>query len=223
MIDDTYVYSYRNKWTNPVFRNLLEAGIWCWMCETASHRDNCQVRFNGELVTLARGQLITARRFIANGFGISEQVTRTYLENLQKAGMINQQPTHRGTLITICNYNKYQKKKTAANPLDNTLPTSSQPTANPNNNKLNTLNKLIQLNIAAEDWNDFEAMRKSIGKPMTDRARKIILNKLEKLKDEGYDIKQILENSITNNWQDVYPPKTKPTNGKNLSQLLGEI
>jgi hypothetical protein len=74
--------------------------------------------------------------------------------------------------------------------------------------------------IDVKDWKDFEQMRRVIKKPMTDRARKTIFNKLEKLKDEGHDIKQILENSITNNWQDVYPPKTKPTNGKSLDELL---
>lgn len=68
--------------------------------------------------------------------------------------------------------------------------------------------------IDVKDWKDFEQMRRVIKKPMTDRARKLIINKLTGFKERGYDIKQILENSIANNWQDVYLPKEKPKGGK---------
>ena len=54
---------------------------------------------------------------------------------------------------------------------------------------------------------DFEKMRKIINKPLTDRAKQMVLTKLNSLaKDEPTKIK-ILENSIVNNWQDVYPLK----------------
>jgi hypothetical protein len=48
-------------------------------------------------------------------------------------------------------------------------------------------------------------MRKKIKKPMTERAEKIILNKLARMC--GEDTKQaieILERSILKNWQDVF-------------------
>ncbi len=58
-------------------------------------------------------------------------------------------------------------------------------------------------------YEEFKKMRKAIKKPMTARAEKILLNKLKKItneNDEQLAIK-ILEQSILNNWQDIYPLK----------------
>ena len=59
------------------------------------------------------------------------------------------------------------------------------------------------------DWEDFLAMRKKIGKPMTDRAMKILFNKLLKMKEKGIDISVAIQNSILNSWADVYEPKVQ--------------
>jgi DNA-binding transcriptional ArsR family regulator len=59
------------------------------------------------------------------------------------------------------------------------------------------------------DWKDFVAMRKKIGKPMTDRAMKIIISKLENMKSKGISVSIVLQNSIVNAWQDVYEPKVQ--------------
>ena len=60
-----------------------------------------------------------------------------------------------------------------------------------------------------EAYSDFKNMRKNIKKPMTERAEKILLNKLKKLTDENNEelAIKILEQSILNNWQDIYPLK----------------
>lgn len=136
-----YTLSYRDKWQHPAFRNLLEAGIWSWMCDTAVWKKT-KIRFNGILVELERGQLATSRRFISEGFGIGEQVTRTFLENLENQGMINQRVTRWGTVITICNYDKYQLNENTGNPPTNPQVTHDQPTGNPNKKELNTDNKI---------------------------------------------------------------------------------
>jgi len=130
-----WVKSYRSKWTHPVFRNLLEAGIWSWICETAAWED-CRVRVNGHVFSLKRGQLVTTRRFISQGFGIGEQVTRTFLENLEKEGMVNLQTNQQATIITVCNYDEYQCFENTTNPQVNQPLTSPQPAANPNNKEL---------------------------------------------------------------------------------------
>lgn len=131
-----FTRSYRDKWVNPVFRNLLEAGIWAWMCDAAAWKKT-RVRHNGVLVDLERGQLITTIRFISSGFGIGEQVTRTFLENIEKDGMVNTLTNTRGTIITICNYDKYQQSLDESNTPDNEQLTNSQQTANTNKKELN--------------------------------------------------------------------------------------
>lgn len=59
-----------------------------------------------------------------------------------------------------------------------------------------------------ETLKDFEEMRKKIKKPMTDKAKSLLVEKLQELApdDEEMQIK-ILEQSIVNCWQGVYPLK----------------
>lgn len=53
--------------------------------------------------------------------------------------------------------------------------------------------------------NDFEEMRKRIKAPLGDRARQMLLNKLDKLAGDNTDLKiEILEQSIFNSWKGVF-------------------
>ena len=55
---------------------------------------------------------------------------------------------------------------------------------------------------------DFEKMRKSIRKPMTDRAKQLLVTKLKnEFPPEQW--KSVLEQSIVKCWQDVYPLKER--------------
>jgi hypothetical protein len=64
--------------------------------------------------------------------------------------------------------------------------------------------------IEKETWDAFVQMRKRIGKPPTDYAKKLIVDKLVKFKANGQDVKQVLEKSITSSWQDVFEIKQNP-------------
>lgn len=61
--------------------------------------------------------------------------------------------------------------------------------------------------IPKDLWADFLAMRKSLGKPATKRAKVLILKKLENWQLEGQDVTKIIEQSILKSWQDVFPLK----------------
>ena len=91
-----------------------------------------------------------------------------------------------------------------------------------NNNKKEKKKKKTDLDILINEYTsnsflqetiiDFMKMRKSIKKPVTERALKGILNKLDKLATTD-DIKiKILENSIENCWQGVFPLKDNFSN-----------
>ena len=57
--------------------------------------------------------------------------------------------------------------------------------------------------------NDFIKMRKSIKKPLTDRALKIIINKLKKIAQSEEEMREVLDRSILNSWQDIYGLKAE--------------
>lgn len=66
--------------------------------------------------------------------------------------------------------------------------------------------------INPEIWKNFETMRKQIRKPMSERAKKLIVSKLQSLGEDKAN--EILDQSIVNCWQDVYPLKTGKNNDK---------
>lgn len=92
--------------------------------------------------------------------------------------------------------------------------TDVQPT---NNHKPITNNQVKKEPMVLPDWLDkdvwkaFVEMRSKIKKPLTETAVKLVWKKLEKMKESGYSTTQVLENSISNCWLDVYEPK-RPTN-----------
>ena len=91
-----------------------------------------------------------------------------------------------------------------------------------NNNKKEketTLDKIIKEYTTNNDLVntlvDFMKMRKSIKKPLTDRALKGILSKLDTLSYNDKEKIEILEQSIINCWSGVFPLKAKNNNSVN--------
>jgi len=56
-------------------------------------------------------------------------------------------------------------------------------------------------------WNDYIEMRKKQKKPPTNGAIKLIVDRLQKLKDAGEDPSEVLKQSIISGWTGVFPVK----------------
>ena len=80
-------------------------------------------------------------------------------------------------------------------------------------NKKSNIDKIIEAytknDLLVEAIRDFIKMRSTIKKPLTDRALKGILNKLDTFTTNDLDKVEILENSIMNCWQGVFELKNK--------------
>ena len=63
--------------------------------------------------------------------------------------------------------------------------------------------------LDAEAWAAFCEMRKTIKKPLTTYAAKLILYELQRIKDAGHSPNDSLKQSIINCWKDVFAPKVK--------------
>lgn len=61
--------------------------------------------------------------------------------------------------------------------------------------------------IPVELWDEYAKMRVKVRKPMTPGAAKLVIAKLESYRSRGIPIREVLEASILNSWQDVYEPK----------------
>ena len=61
---------------------------------------------------------------------------------------------------------------------------------------------------------DFEKMRKAIKKPMTNKSKELLLHKLSGMTENPNEQIEILNQSILNNWQGIFPLKDRTKNTK---------
>lgn len=61
--------------------------------------------------------------------------------------------------------------------------------------------------VPVDAWKAFLEMRTKIRKAPTDRAVELAVAKLGRLRDDGHDPKAVLEQSVMNSWQDLFPPR----------------
>lgn len=62
--------------------------------------------------------------------------------------------------------------------------------------------------LSPELWEEFKEHRKDIKKGMSVKAERLALNRLIELKAAGEDIKAVIEQSIFNHWQGLFPLKS---------------
>ena len=213
-----------------LFRSLLEWGyignpkmlqLWIVLLLLASHNEK-----NWQDIEIAPGQIVTSVRKICLITLQSEKTTRNCLEKLKKGKQIDIQTTNRYTLITICNWENYQgygdtvKGEQRANKGQTK---GKQRATNKNDkNKKNYKNKEKEINKEKESpqnsfsvpdeislaWNGYADMRKSIKKPMTERAMTMALNRLKELAGDNTELQcKILDQSTMNCWTGLFPIK----------------
>lgn len=61
--------------------------------------------------------------------------------------------------------------------------------------------------VPLDAWDGYAEMRKQIRKPLTDRAKTLLVGELTKLRDQGYDPALLLDTATAKNWLSVYAPK----------------
>ena len=190
----------------------------------ANYEDN---RWKG--IEIKAGQRLTSVGKLAGETGLKVQQVRTALKKLKSTGEITSQATSEYTIITICNYSYFQGEKEegqqanqqAKQQTSNKRVTSEQQQRK-KDNKYKKDNKIIPPIspngenpsfevpdwINQETWEAFEEMRNKKKKEMTDYARRKIVNKLLKIqKDTGQDPNDVLDQSIVNSYQGVFPLK----------------
>lgn len=114
--------------SHPIFKGHPERlAIWLWLLDNAVWQDTPH-DIRGKTVTVKRGSVCASERRIADEVGVGYQVVRTFLNRLKADQMINAEVTQGRTIITLCNYEKYQSAKITANAAANADLTQSQRT-----------------------------------------------------------------------------------------------
>lgn len=92
-------------------------------------------------ITIERGQFVAGRETLADETGLTVQQVRTALEKLKKTGEITIKPTNKYSIITVCEYAKYQANEMVGNQQVNQQITNNQPT---NNQQITTTTEYIE-------------------------------------------------------------------------------
>ncbi|MHA0335810.1 hypothetical protein [Sphingomonas aquatilis] len=106
----TGFYLMHRGWQgNPVFRNeeFSKRDAFVWLIEEAAYRPTRIHAATGAL-DLKRGQLSHSLRFMAKAWRWDEAKVRRFLASLVKAEIIDAATDAGQTVVTICNYDKYQ-------------------------------------------------------------------------------------------------------------------
>jgi len=96
-----------------------------------------------------RGQLITGRKSISESTGISERSVRTAIKRLKSTSEVTIKVTSKFSLVTICNYGKYQPLETQGDQQTVQQVTSKRPASDQQvttNKKLKKLKKVKNIN-----------------------------------------------------------------------------
>jgi len=99
----------RGVWSHPVFASeaFTEREAWLWLIARAAWKPN-GVRVGQLLVHIERGQLAVSSRYLAEAWRWGKSSVARFLTKLNDAGMIEARHGRDATVITLCNYEKYQ-------------------------------------------------------------------------------------------------------------------
>jgi len=183
---------------------------WIDLLLLANHED-AKVFFDGDLITVQRGQRITSIRKLAERWKWSRTKVTKFLDILEKDGMISRKSDTKKTLLTIENYGIYQDVASPEKPQKGHREATEKTQKSTNNNDKTMINndKQYYMDSRLNDaFADFVKMRKTIKKPMSDRAITMAKNNLEKLSNGDTDKAVIiLEQSIYHCWQGLFELK----------------
>jgi len=139
MTKQGYIKLYRsiqNHWLYQEKRKFSKFEAWIDMLMMANHKDN-KVVLGNDLIEVKRGQFITSELKLMERWGWGKSKLRSFLELLEKDGMIVKKSDRKKTTITICNYSVYQDNETKNRPHSDREQTDNGLITDTNNNDKN--------------------------------------------------------------------------------------
>lgn len=99
---------YRETVEHPLFTgDAARLGAWVHLILKACWKPT-KFRISGKIVELSRGQLCASRAQLAEAWGWKPSAVERFLVRLETEQMIGRETGQGRTVITICNYDKYQ-------------------------------------------------------------------------------------------------------------------
>ena len=219
-----WIKLHRKIIDSAVFENPKILKLWIWCLCKASHK-GYESMVGNQIVVLQEGQFIFGRKKASSELKIKESMVYKYIKLLEKLEMINIKSNNKFSIITIEKWAFYQfdndEEQQQKEQQRNNKGTTKEQQRNTNKNVKNVKNvkeiiysDVPELNEAIIAFIDY---RKGIKKPMSDRAITLLLGKLNKMSNSVQEQIEILNQSILNGWQGIFPLKSDSGTGKKAS------
>ena len=197
------------------------AHLWIYLLLKANHK-----KTTWQEIEIGEGELLTSISVLGQATGLSTKQVRTALDKLKRTNEITCKTTNKYTLIRINKWSKYQgegkqRANKEANERANERATIKEvkEVKNINNPPIIPPGESECSPEFAEALDAFAEMRKRIKKPLTDRAKQMVLKKLQGMAADEETQIAILNQSTMNSWQGIFPLTTE-TNKKGMVNIL---
>jgi len=190
--------------------------LWVYILLKANYKAN---KWHGE--EFPEGTFPTSVSELSNATGLTIKQTRLCLERLEKTGEISAKKTNKGSVIMVNKWREYQvegeqegiqtaNKGQTEGKQRATLKEYKNIRNENYKEKENIKEKEIDCSPEfAEALKDFEDMRKKNRKPLTEKAKQMLLKKLESMASDEETQIAILNQSTMNSWQGIFPLDTR--------------
>lgn len=183
----------RGALDHPLLKDAERFRAWFWLTAKACWKPT-PFDVNGKIVSLERGQLCASRAQLADAWGWSPSAVERFLVRLETEQMIGRATGQGRTVITICNYAKYQDVE------DRTGQASEQPTGQRSDSDRTAKE---QGNQETKDIPSAKADGRDASEiSALDFAKTIFRSGVEILKAAGHDDRQA--RSIIGRWKKNY-------------------
>ena len=125
-----WIKLYRQIQNKGYYKKSHYVHLWVHLLLNANHKDN-EFMWNGDLILIKEGQLLTGRKELSAGTGISQSTIERILKMLENEHQIMQRKTTKFRIITIINWKDFQ----GGQQTDNKRTTNGQQTDTNKNDK----------------------------------------------------------------------------------------
>lgn len=193
MSDRGFIAIDRGLFDHPTFapEPFTEREAWVWLIAEAAWKP-CKVRIGRFPFDLERGQAVFAMRFLAQRWRWSEPRVRRFIARLTGDALVCVFATRGATVITICNYDKYQDLRRTGDAQIDAQPEQKSTQRRTNNQEPKEVSSLrsdtardTPRSELAKVVDDDRAKavvehRQRLRKPLTARAAQLLAGKLAK-------------------------------------------
>lgn len=216
----------RSIWVDADFapEPFTEREAWLWLIGAAVWKD-ARVRGNMKRpISLLRGELSFATRFLADKWQWSISRTDRFLDTLQKRDMLRDTSREGSKVYSVIKYNDFQVVGLPRGTRNGTQSGTTVGQSRDKEEALQTLetNKkedaapkgaIAVVEPSLPDWLPLEAwrgyldMRRKKKIATTDRAIGMLIRKLDEMRLKGHDPTDLLDSATLGNWKSIYEPK----------------